>query len=60
MRIIPKHYLVGGCEITNMYVVIMESEVGRSSVHTTDTSNPNRVPVVWETFKTFDDAFPVT
>lgn len=31
-----------------------------SKYNTTDANNPNRVPVVWETFKTFDDAFPVT
>ena len=31
-----------------------------SKYNSNDASNPNRVPVVWETFRTFDDAFPVT
>ena len=31
-----------------------------SKYNSNDSSNPNRVPVVWETFRTFDDAFPVT
>ena len=28
--------------------------------NTNDLGNPNRVPVVWETFQTFDSLFPVT
>ena len=28
--------------------------------NTNDLENPNRVPVVWETFQTFDSLFPVT
>jgi len=31
-----------------------------SKYNSNDPNKPNRVPVVWETFKTFDDAFPVT
>jgi len=31
-----------------------------SKYNTSNPNNPNRVPVVWETFRTFDDAFPVT
>ncbi|MFY0630777.1 MAG: hypothetical protein JXR05_10380 [Flavobacteriaceae bacterium] len=31
-----------------------------SKYNSNDASNPNRVPVVWETFRTFDEAFPVT
>lgn len=31
-----------------------------SKYNSNDSSNPNRVPVVWETFRTFDEAFPVT
>jgi hypothetical protein len=31
-----------------------------SKYNTNDINNPNRVPVVWETFRTFNDAFPVT
>jgi hypothetical protein len=31
-----------------------------SKYNSNNPKKPNRVPVVWETFRTFDDAFPVT
>jgi len=31
-----------------------------SKFNTSNPTNPNRVPVVWETFRTFNDAFPVS
>ena len=31
-----------------------------TNYNTSNPKKPNRAPVVWETFKTFDDAFPVT